>query len=331
MRWVTASLVVAQLLCLPARSQEKESVILFLLTTQGDTASVTAQINSEMEKVLAGSGSFQLIPLDELADDLMMPPGESLAFCSGETECIADLGNSRNARWILFGGTQSSFDGKKVLVHLVKIDVAAKKVKDESYGQYDKEGQVATEAANQLRRLMGIGMPAPEPEIALDLAPDPEPVPVPKPEPETSLEPERQPESVATDVETMTSAEKPEPLAGVKAIAPEGPNPWTNPWTWTATGIGVAAVTSGIILGVLSARKEDDARTPGLDQPAAFGLVGEAKDLALGANIAYGVGGAALAAAVVLFILDLTGEEPGAAPSMACSGTGCVMGVSARF
>ena len=104
-----------------------------------------------------------------------------------------------------------------------------------------------------------------------------------------------------------------------------------NPWTWTLVGVGVASVTGGIVLGVMSNNKVDDAAHPGFDQPAAYGIIQDAEDLALGANIAFGLGGAALAGAVVLLIIDYTSKPPPVAPTVACSGSGCTAVLVGRF
>jgi hypothetical protein len=97
----------------------------------------------------------------------------------------------------------------------------------------------------------------------------------------------------------------------------------------------VASLTGGIVLGVMSNNKVDDAKHPGFDQPAAYAIVQDAEDLALGANIAFGLGGAALAGAVVLFIIDATSTGPAgsltATPSISCSGFGCSAVLSGRF
>jgi hypothetical protein len=60
-------------------------------------------------------------------------------------------------------------------------------------------------------------------------------------------------------------------------------------------------------------------------------MVQDAEDLALGANIAFGVGGAALAGAVVLIIIDATSKPPQVAPTVACSGSGCTAVIFGRF
>jgi hypothetical protein len=190
------------------------------------------------------------------------------------------------------------------------VDAKARKLHKEQFGSFEKEGNVVLESGNTIRQLVGL------------------PLPEPKKEPETKKVADTDAKELK-DINVAPRKPKKKPKV-VKKIAPSGPSPFTNPWTLSAAGVGVASLTAGIILGVLSNQKIDDAKAAG-DQPRGMSLVHEGEDLATGANTAFIIGGAALTAAVVLFIIDITGDDPAAIPAVACTGTGCTAGIHLTF
>ncbi|MBW1806895.1 MAG: hypothetical protein JRJ19_09745 [Deltaproteobacteria bacterium] len=310
-----------------SQAQEKDVLIVFKLACDESTVELAESINTEINTILNESAKYLLVRDSELAENMLMPPAESLAFCNDEPDCIADLGRSQKARWILYGDMKKSFDGKKILVHLVILDVSKKKVDQEKYGQFANKSNIVIDTTNLLRELLGLEIPKLEPGLGMDLAPEP------KPEPQTLPKPIVKPKPIVADKLKLQTEVKPKPQKPieVKTPKPKTLSPWTNPWTLTTASVGVAGLTIGAILGVLSKNKLSDAKTPGLSQPAAYDLVRQAEDFALGANIAYGVGGAALTAAVIIFIVDITDDEPVAVPSVACNDSSCIFGLSARF
>jgi hypothetical protein len=313
MKKIIALAALVFLLAPHAYGQETETMILFKLT--GDEASTEHLdlINAEIFMILDGSGKYQLINADDLGEELMMGPAESLAFCNEEPGCIADIGAGKNARWIVFGDVKKSFDGAKFIVHLTMVDAKARKVHGEQFGSFEKEGNVVLESGNTIRLLVGL------------------PLPEPKKEPETKKVADADADATELkDINIAPQKPKKKPKVIKKVAAPSGPSPFTNPWTLSAAGVGVASLTAGIILGVLSNQKIDDAKAAG-DQPSGMSLVHEGEDLATGANIAFILGGAALAGAVVLFILDVTSDEPAVTPAVACTGTGCTATINLTF
>jgi hypothetical protein len=309
MKKIIALIALVALLAPQIYGQETEITIVFKLTGDEAAAEHLALIDAEIFMILEGSGKYQLINAEDLGEELMMSPAESLAFCNEEPGCIADIGAGKNAKWIVFGDVKKSFDGTKFIVHLVMVDVKARKVHSEKFGSFEKEGNVVLESGNTLRLL--VGLPLPEPKKA------PEPKKVTEDAPELK------------DINIAPEKPKKKPKV-VKRAAPSGPSPFTNPWTLTTAGVGVASLTAGIILGVLSNQKVDDAKAAA-DQPTGMSLVHEGEDLATAANTAFIIGGAALTAAVVLFILDATEDEPAAVPAVACTGTGCTATINLTF
>ena len=297
-------------LATPAIGQETETMILFKLTGDEASAEHLDLINAEIFMILEGAGKYQLINADDLGEELMMSPTESLTFCNEEPGCIADIGAGKNAHWIVFGDVKKSFDGSKFIVHLVMVDAKARKVHGEKLGSFEKEGNVVQESGNTIRLL--VGMPLPEPKK--------------KPEAKKVADTDT-PE--LKDIHTAPEKPKKKPKA-IKMAAPTKPSPFTNPWTLSAAGVGVASLTAGIIMGIMSNQKVDDAKNAA-DQPTGMSLIHEGEDLATGANIAFVLAGAALTGAVVLFVLDVMKDEPAVTPAVACTGTGCTAIINLTF
>ena len=304
------SFTLCLLVALPAFGQETpETMIVFKLTGDEASAEHLDLINAEFFMILEGSGKYQLINVEDLAEELMMAPAESLTFCNEEPGCIADIGAGKNAKWIIYGDVKKSFDGSKFIVHLVLIDAKARKVHAEKFGQFEKEGNLIQESGNTVRLLVGL------------------PLPEPKKKPEVKK---------VADADTPElkdinkDPERPKKKSKMIKKALTKPSPFTNPWTLTTAGVGVASLTAGIILGVMSNQKVDDAKNA-VDQPTGMSLVHEGEDLATGANIAFVLSGAALTAAVVLFVLDVMKDEPAVIPAVACTGTGCTASIVYTF
>ena len=297
------SLVVAA----QAWAEPKPVLVYFELTADETMQDHLPGLNAEISQVLKKSGRFQLVSQQALSEHLIMDPAENLVFCADDPGWIADLGTEVSARSILVGHVKPSFDGSKVLIHLKLIDVPDRSLALEKFGQYEKTEQISIRAGELVRTLFGL--PAPKPK--------------PKPEPK----PETKPIPVAV-------AKKPShPAIGSKT--PASPDsPWTNPWTLAAAGLGVAALATASAIGSLSVDLEDEARqlAAGGDPLSAEGRLDKADSYALGANVLFGVGGAALAGAVVLLVFDLVDEQPmQAVPKVACTGRGCTASISLRF
>ena len=75
--------------------------------------------------------------------------------------------------------------------------------------------------------------------------------------------------------------------------------------------LGVVSIAGGTTLGILSLTKTSDAKSQ--DQPTAYNTLEEADSYALWANVAFAVGGAALATATTILILDIL-DEPHETP-----------------
>jgi hypothetical protein len=308
MKKIIVLVALVTLLAPYAYGQETETMIVFQLT--GDEASTEhlALINAEIFMILEGSGKYQLINAEDLGEELMMGPAESLAFCNEEPGCIADIGAGKKAHWIVFGDVKKSFDGSKFIVHLVMVGVKARKVHGEKFGSFEKEGNVVLESGNTVRLLVGL----------------------PLPEPKKKPEAKKVADTDAKELKDIHVAPEKKKKPKLIKKAPSKPSPFTNPWTLSAAGVGVASLTAGIILGVLSNQKIDDAKAAA-DQPTGMSLVHEGEDLATGANIAFVLAGAALTGAVVLLVLDFMEDEPAVTPSVACTGSGCTASIVYTF
>lgn len=77
---------------------------------------------------------------------------------------------------------------------------------------------------------------------------------------------------------------------------------------WTAAGAGVAALGAAAVFGVFS-RKANREAHDALTQPDAWTLQDEARKNALGANVMFAVGGAALVTSAILFYVEARQER----------------------
>jgi hypothetical protein len=78
-------------------------------------------------------------------------------------------------------------------------------------------------------------------------------------------------------------------------------------------GVGLAAVAAGIALGVSSSADATQAKNRNQTISQAQAFADSANGKAVGANLLYGIGGAAVAGGVVMFIFSM--PEPGMKPS----------------
>ncbi|MCB9548305.1 MAG: uroporphyrinogen-III C-methyltransferase [Myxococcales bacterium] len=102
------------------------------------------------------------------------------------------------------------------------------------------------------------------------------------------------------------------PVAGGLVVPPmEAPPPATNPWPWVLIGTGVVAAGGGAFLTTQAIAARDDAESlpPGDDRDGSVDDFETAETLSW---VAYGVGAAAIAGGVVLWILDDPATPAGA-------------------
>jgi tetratricopeptide (TPR) repeat protein len=76
---------------------------------------------------------------------------------------------------------------------------------------------------------------------------------------------------------------------------------------WVVAGVGAAGLVAGGVLAGLASARRDDAAQPARSGREAYDGFQEASSLALGANIAFGVGGALLLGGAIWGIVDLVG------------------------
>jgi tetratricopeptide (TPR) repeat protein len=75
-------------------------------------------------------------------------------------------------------------------------------------------------------------------------------------------------------------------------------------WTWVAGGVAVAGLGAAIGMGVVSSGASNELKGSQHDRLQADALASKTQSMALGANVTYGVAGAAAITAVVLFFLE---------------------------
>lgn len=106
-------------------------------------------------------------------------------------------------------------------------------------------------------------------------------------------------------IEERKKKAQPEPTdEPAKPIAIESTGP--SPIPWIIAGVGAAGLGVGGVLGGLSLGASSDAEDPSTSGQAASELADDADSFALGANVAFGIGGAVALAGVIWGIVDLT-------------------------
>lgn len=161
---------------------------------------------------------------------------------------------------------------------------------------------------------------------------------------------------VEVTVPALEAAPTDEPAAVVPPAARESPAPSasTRPeedrgvakldedtsqetWGWVLGGVGVVGIGVGSFFGLRAISKNSDAEDfcPGgstCNDPRGETLTDEAKDAALVSNIAFGIGGAALAAGLVLVLTAPDGQPQSAlVVSPTAHGRGGSVGLSGAF
>jgi tetratricopeptide (TPR) repeat protein len=116
---------------------------------------------------------------------------------------------------------------------------------------------------------------------------------------------------------------------GIVIVKPLPTPPRKRVWTWVVLGVGAGALVGGGVFGYLaSSAKADFDKEPYADK--ANDLKNSAESQALLANILFGAGGAAMAAALILFFTE--GSDQAAAPETAgVSITPTLLGFEATY
>jgi hypothetical protein len=83
--------------------------------------------------------------------------------------------------------------------------------------------------------------------------------------------------------------------------------------SYTVFGVGVAALIAAVALGAASSADAGAAMDKRLPVGQAQGLADSANGKAIGANLLYGVGGAAVASGALMFVFSM--PEPGVKPA----------------
>jgi hypothetical protein len=152
--------------------------------------------------------------------------------------------------------------------------------------------------------------------------------------------------AVAPNADDETVAPRPapvEPSAATPALVPRpAPAPTDAPpssptrsalaWpVWLCLGIGVAAGATGIGLGVSARSENEKSQDLTLTSSAADAHASSASSQALGANILFGVAGAAVLTAAVLFIVKWNKANSPRVVAWSAASRGSVAGIEARW
>jgi tetratricopeptide (TPR) repeat protein len=142
---------------------------------------------------------------------------------------------------------------------------------------------------------------------------------------------ERQAEEERKRREALEESERiappPPPILPPPPLPPIEPPRSPSPWPWVILGLGAAGAGAGGVLGVMAATKQSKAEDEPVQETAAD-LDATAHSFAMGANIAYGVGGGIALAGLIWGIIDLTSGGSSDATAVV---TPSPAGVAGRF
>jgi hypothetical protein len=125
-------------------------------------------------------------------------------------------------------------------------------------------------------------------------------------------------------------------IDALKAPPPTAPKPpetpptdaaKASPYPWVVHGAGLAGVTAGVVLGVLSQARLDEAKEPSTSASKVLELQQQHEDLALAANVSFGVGGGLALGGLVWGIVDLV--QLRGSPRRPAAGEGLVLLIGA--
>lgn len=121
--------------------------------------------------------------------------------------------------------------------------------------------------------------------------------------------PEPQPTAATTsDAPTKTTL-APQSVPAATA-ATEVPRKKGRVFTFVAGGLAIAGLGTGIVLGIVSSNASTELRSRQHPRDEATTLVNTATNTAIGANVSYGVAGAAAITAVILFFVEGASAAP---------------------
>ncbi|MBL9023845.1 MAG: hypothetical protein JNL21_16745 [Myxococcales bacterium] len=131
--------------------------------------------------------------------------------------------------------------------------------------------------------------------------------------------------TLRAQVASRSELEKKAEAERLRAERAERDRPSPSPVPWVLAGVGVAGLVTGAALGVVAKGKEEDAGDAA-NQVEASDIRDEAERFALGANVAFGIGGAVLTGAIIWGIVDVVvlsgGAEDGATARILVEPTG---------
>jgi tetratricopeptide (TPR) repeat protein len=128
---------------------------------------------------------------------------------------------------------------------------------------------------------------------------------------------------------TPGGGDQPPGGGGIVIVKPVPPTPRKRVWTWVVLGVGAGALIGGGVFGYLaSSAKADFDNQPWADK--ANDLKNTAESRALLANILFGVGGAGMAAALILFFTE-GADQPAPTQTSGLSVTPTLLGFEATY
>lgn len=291
MRWLPLALALSALT--PAAAHARTKVAVMDLKNVQGVPEGTATILTEIVVSEVARYGLDVVSKADIAAIVGFEKEKTLLGCSEDSSCLAEIGGALGVDFMLTG--QVGQIGSRYRISLILVDVKKGKVAGRAADFCDRnEDALANAAVARVREIVGIiqatGASKPPPTAT-------RPASTPSQPPVVALKP----------------AEPPPPAAVPLPAEPPVPEEPSTPWSrrkilgLSLTGAGGLAIVGGIVAGLKAKSLEDDLSASSndlyyyYDYPAARDDV---EQMALVADVLYGVGAVAAGAGVYFWLTD---------------------------
>ena len=265
---------------LEAAGSEKETLAVLGLRALNElSADRVATLDEILLTAFQEAGRHEVLGSSDIASIMSLEEQRVQVTGCADDSCLADIGGALGVSWLAAATIGTIGDQFVLSLKLLAVDDASVAGRVTRNFPRD-EDRLIGEIRGAVRELLGVGAAAPAPPAAAGGRSEPGGVNAP------------------AAPATVREAARPAAGAGV------------GPWPWITLGLTVAAAgTAGALAGLAVADRDAmDQRYQGNDDWAARKSAAETK--ALAADVLFGVAGAAAVTTLVLFLLELTGDEP---------------------
>jgi len=264
---------------LAAAGQERETLAVLGLRALNElSADRVATLDEVLLTAFQEAGRHEVLGSSDIASIMSLEEQRVQVTGCADDSCLADIGGALGVSWLAAATIGTIGDQFVLSLKLLAVDDASVAGRVTRNFPRD-EDRLIGEIRGAVTELLGGGAAAPAPPAGAG---------------------RRGPGDAPAAGAPTTVREAARPAAGSGV----------GPWPWVTLGLTVAAAgTAGALAGLAVADRDAmDQRYQGNDDWAARKSAAETK--ALAADVLFGVAGAAAVTTLVLFLLELTGDEP---------------------